>query len=458
VRCRITGPLLFSLLVFVTTPAWAQDQEKSELREQIRRLIENQQLMEARQDRLEQENASLRSRLESIAEPDDALSEARAQEMRALVDSVLKEAEQSRAEMSPSFGVNPGGGGAFIRTDDFYFRVLGYVQAQATVSDGSLNRTDGNGDFSVRRARIDFLLDFYDDFQLLVEFDGGPGNVPGASDFASVETRLNWKVIDNDFQLRFGKFTSQFSTENARSSRDIDTIERFNALNSMFLLPALDVQFGVMAHGLLGRDDRFYWSAGVYNGNGRANDNLSDDNNSKEIQVKLGWRFSSELTANIAFDYSDEEMQTLSITDQRFNRYVSVPIDGRRYGFGGDVFWQRGPWSLRAEGLAFQFDGVNEEEIGLYGGFIQPAVLASGDKTGGVQLLVRGDIVHLDADTSGDGDTLYSFLAGVNWFVNPNTRLQVNAILSHFDGPSSLLGFDDSRTLPMLQTQLQFKF
>jgi len=175
-------------------------------------------------------------------------------------------------------------------------------------------------------------------------------------------------------------------------------------------------------------------------------------------RAKLGWRFSSELAANIAFDYSDEENQTLSITDQGFNRYVSVPIDGRRYGFGGDVFWERGPWSFRAEGLAFQFDGVNEGEVGLYGGFIQPAVFVSGDKTGGVQLLVRGDIVHLDANTSGDGDTLYTFLAGVNWFINPNTRLQVNAILSHFDGPSSLLGFADSRTLPMLQTQLQFKF
>jgi len=457
-RAPVTNVRLSLLLVaLIAVPAVGQDE--SDLREQIRRLIENQQRMQERQDRLEQENTALRSRLESMTDShDNGLTEARAREMRAVAENVLAEAEKARADITPSFGVNPGGAGAFIKTDDFYFRVLGYVQAQATISDSSLDRTDGNGDFSIRRARIDFLLDFYEDFQLLVEFDGGPGNVPGASDFALVEARMNWKVIDNDLQFRFGKFTTQFSTENARTSRDIDTIERFNALNAMFLLPALDVQFGVMAHGLLGADDRLYWSAGVYNGNGRANDNLSDNNNSKEIQAKLGWRFSSALSANIAFDYSDEERQTLSFVDQGFNRYVSVPIEGKRIGFGGDIFWERGRWSVRAEGLAFQFDGVNESDVGLFGGFIQPAVFITGDAQRGVQLLARGDIAHLDADSAGDGDTIFSLLGGVNWFINPNTRLQVNAIAVHFDGPSSLLGFDDSRTLPLLQTQLQFKF
>ena len=53
---------------------------------------------------------------------------------------------------------------------------------------------------------------------------------------------------------------------------------------------------------------------------------------------------------------------------------------------------------------------------------------------------------------------LMAALLGVNWFVNPNVRLQVNGIATHVDGSSSSQGFIDSRTLPSLLTQLQFRF
>ncbi len=61
-----------------------------------------------------------------------------------------------------------------------------------------------------------------------------------------MEARLNSKIIDDKLQLRLGKFTTPFSFENFRSSRAIDTIERYIALNAMFSVPALDVQTGGM--------------------------------------------------------------------------------------------------------------------------------------------------------------------------------------------------------------------
>ena len=345
-------------------------------------------------------------------------------------------------------GITPGGGGAYLRDNNIELRMLGYVQGQANVFDGALDR-DSTNDFSVRRARLDFLVDLYDDYQLFVELDGAPGRT------ALVEARMDMALAGEALKLRAGKFTSQFSTENARSSRSIDTVERYLALNSLFLLPALDTQFGVMAHG---RAERFNWSLGLYNGNGSANANVRDNNDAKEVQAKIGYQWTDSFSTRLALDYADEEVQTLSLVDAGFNTFASVDIDGTREGIGGDLHWEGGDWSLRAEAMGFRFDAVAENEVALYGGFVQPAWFISGNDQQGTQLLVRLETSQLDARTNTDTDALHAATLGVNWFVNPNVRLQVNGIATHVDGPSASQGFSDSRTLPSLLTQLQFKF
>lgn len=348
-------------------------------------------------------------------------------------------------------GITPGGGGAYLRDDDIELRMLGYVQGQANVFDGALDR-DSAQDFSVRRARLDFLVDLYDDYQLLVELDGAPDRT------ALVIAQLDMALAGDALKLRAGKFTSQFSTENARSSRSIDTVERYLALNSLFLVPALDTQYGVMAHGEAGADRRFNWSLGLYNGNGSANANVRDNNDAKEVQAKIGYQWTDSFSTRLALDYADEEAQTLSLVDAGFNDFASVDIDGTREGIGGDLHWTGGDWSLRAEAMGFRFDAVAEEEVALYGGFIQPAWFISGNDQQGTQLLVRLETSQLDARTNTETDALHAATLGVNWFVNPNVRLQVNGIATHVDGPSASQGFTDSRTLPSLLTQLQFKF
>lgn len=49
--------------------------------------------------------------------------------------------------------------------------------------------------------------------------------------------------------IRAGKFINPFSPKNNRSTSRLTTIERYSGLNSIFLLPALDAQFGVMFFG-----------------------------------------------------------------------------------------------------------------------------------------------------------------------------------------------------------------
>jgi hypothetical protein len=285
-----------------------------------------------------------------------------------------------------------------------------------------------------------------------------------------VVASLNTKVIGNALQIEAGKLTDPFSTENYRTSRDVDTIERFMALNSLFILPALDSQYGAVIKGELGDDRKFGYFFGTFNGNADAFNNTSDSNGSKEVVGKLTYA-QRGFSAGLGLDYSRESNQLLSLTDLSFANYISVPIKGQRFGIGADAYWDWGRWSLRTEGLAFRFDvdrnpststagliTTRDRTAVLSGGFIQPAVYLRGNRTQGMELLLRGEFSKLDVGGNTDGDTLYALTFGMNWYLSPNLRLQTNSILQYFDGPSQLLGFRKKETVPLLLTELQIKF
>jgi phosphate-selective porin len=334
-----------------------------------------------------------------------------------------------------------------------------------------LQRSDGNGDFNVRAARLDFFFDYANRYQLLVEVDTAPGNgVPGGSDFGLVVASLNTKVIGNALQIEAGKLTDPFSTENYRTSRDVDTIERFMALNSLFILPALDSQYGAVIKGELGKERKFGYFFGTFNGNADAFNNTSDSNDSKELVAKLTYARPG-FSAGLGLDYSRESSQLLSLTDLSFANYLTVPIQGERFGIGADAFWEWGRWTLRTEGLAFRFNvdrtpplGIaglvtsNDRTAVLSGAFIQPTVYLRGNRTQGMELLLRGEFSRLEVRGNTDGDTLYALTLGMNWYLSPNLRLQTNSILHYFNGPSRLLGFREKETVPLLLTELQIKF
>lgn len=376
--------------------------------------------------------------------------------------------ESTAPEESPALyvGLERGGGGLFVRGSDFDIRLMGYIQPTGALFPRSLDRPDAPGAFSVRRARLDLLAEFQDDYALFVELDGAP---EGRT--ALVEAWANWRLRGDGLQIRAGKFIGRFSAENTRSSRDLDTVERFMALNSMFLLPALDTQTGAMVHGegLLG--DRVGYSLGVYNGNGSANVNVPENNAAKEVQAKVEVALRPGLQTAVALDWTRELEQTLELVDLGFNTYAAVPVKGRRIGAGGDISWERGDTSLRAELLGFRFrtpgaprsgpDGEEPRDVGgnatFHGGFVQSARFLRGGPRRGLQILARGEWVRLDAPAAADTDSLHGITLGLNGFPDANARVQVNGVLTRSNGPSEHQGFETGRWMPMLLAQLQFK-
>ena len=444
---------------------WAQSSARQVASGDLRRELD---AMRARQEALEQENRQLREKLDAI---EVRLVETAETNAPSVTDSMSASLAADGVQNKPAVKFTEGGGGMSLNDGPYSLTFFGFAQALGSVYDSRLRRSDGNGDFNIRAARLDFFFDYADRYQVLVEVDTAPGNsVPGGSDFGLVVASLNTKLIGNALQIEAGKITDPFSTENYRTSRDVDTIERYLALNSLFILPALDSQYGAVVKGELGGERKFGYFFGAFNGNADAFNNPSDNNDSKELVAKVTYARAG-FSAGLGLDYSRERSQLLSLTDLGFSNYLSVPVSGKRMGIGADAYWEQGRWSLRTEGLAFRFDvdrtppmgiaglvSTNDRSATLTGGFVQPAVYLRGNRTQGMQLLLRGEFAHLGVRGNTDGDTLYALTLGMNWYLSPNLRLQTNSIFQYFDGPSRLLGFQKEELIPLLLTELQIKF
>ena len=59
------------------------------------------------------------------------------------------------------------------------------------------------------------------------------------------------------------------------------------------------------------------------------------------------------------------------------------------------------------------------------------------DGGGAWQLGARFSYVDL-TDKAIDGGNVYDFTLGINWFFNPNMKLQLNYILEHRDAPQNV--------------------
>jgi phosphate-selective porin len=351
-------------------------------------------------------------------------------------------------------GYNAGGGGFYVQNGDrsVDIRVLGYVQSLATVFDRSaLPVKFTTLDFNVRRARLDFLATFLHDYTLFLELDAAP-----VARTAMVEAYINAKLSADVLQVRAGKFIVPFSTENLRSSRAYDEVERYLALNSMFVLPGLDTQYGLMFWGTSGGATPVTYWLGVFNGNGSANANTRENNIAKEVVAKVRFKPSAAWEFSAAFDNTTESGQRLKLTDYSFTDYLAVDVTGPRTGYNADVFYESGPFSFRAEGLVMSFADVHYQ---LRGGFLQPAFFLTGDARQGFQPLFRFDYADIHGTGGAGTASLRTYMLGFQWFMNPNLRLQFNYGLTAAGGAGNQPAYaKNSELRHILLTELQLKF
>lgn len=358
-------------------------------------------------------------------------------------------------------GLNPNGGGLYVKSPDgkTLFRLYGYAQPQLTYTDEDNGLAFEETDFRVRRARVDFTVDYDDRWKLFLEYDGA-----SSDGTALVEAWGQAAYVKGRHYLRFGKFITPFSTENLRSSRAMDTVERYLALNAMFGLPALDVQFGPMLWGYVDPGRKVSYFVGVWNGNASAGagvvdgqrGNARDNNGDKEYQGRVNVQWNDALTTGVAFDIDREEDQTLTLPSYSGGRFISIPVTGDRQGWNADAHWKRGRLSLDTEWLTFDFEDSGAE---LTGGYVQALYWLRGSENGGVQPVLRAEVAELsDAPLEVDGERVEAVTAGANVWFNGWTRWQINVIGERFDGRGNGTFRAGSGWRPTVLNQLQIKF
>ncbi len=337
--------------------------------------------------------------------------------------------------------------------EEWSLRLLGYIQSTFTYHQQHENNTVQDA-FFVRRARVDLIFDYLKKYQMFFEFDGR------GSRTELVLAQVDVQYYKNN-KIRVGKFISPFSPENNRSSRSLSTVERYAGLNSMFLLPGLDTQYGIM---FLGSTNSLEYYLSLTNGNGKASQNLKENNDAKEVQGRVRFKTVKNLKFGAALSYAKEEAQKLKLADHTFSNFNEANVKGKRFGYLAEFEYIKNAFMFRGEGFQYHFlddlSTVNQIKR-LIGGYLELGYFLSGNTSDGVQLVGRYETsryAEYASQISGPNN-LNTFLVGTNIYKDGIFRLQIDLVYDKANKNSRLTGrLNGKDDALQLLTMLQIKF
>lgn len=308
------------------------------------------------------------------------------------------------------------------------FQMMGYLQATAHGYLKTINSSPSN-EFFVRRAVTDIVFTYLQRYRFFMELDAR-----GENRYEMIIAQIDIQYADGHHMVA-GKYMTPFSPENHRTSRALTTVERYSALNSLFKMPAMTSQYGLL---LYGRWQPIDYYLGVCNGNGSAGKNIREDNYAKEWQTRLVWHIRPDLKAGAGFDYSRETNQPLGLYDHTFSVYSRDTVRGRRYGYLAEWEWTPESWLCRMEALYFIFPDPYRAEKRIQafrGGYLEWGWFMTGHAARGFQWIGRYEHAEVLKPYGGfkGPKMVRSFLVGFNWHMNPLLRLQMNMIHDRFD-------------------------
>ena len=350
------------------------------------------------------------------------------------------------------------GNGMHLKSNDnkLDFLFSGYINTIFAYHNEEQNGAVQNS-FSVRRARLDLGFDYAGDYGAFFEFEAAGQRT------AMVLAQIQLRLYKNNY-LMAGKYIDPFSAENTRSTSRITTIERYTGLNSVFLLPGVDTQFGVM---LFGSDpeSRLSYYLSITNGNGTAGQNISENNDSKSITGRLNYKFSEEFQLGGSINYSKEQPQVLSLLDHTFESFNSANVSGKRFGYLANFEYNSNPVLFRGEAFIYNFNdnlSLQNQVKDFTGAYLEAGYFLSGNKLDGFQLIGRLETGRYGSTFNNfSGPTvLNSFILGTNWLMDNIISLKVNLIYEKANRNSVLPAsrFTNKNDEILLLTSLQFRF
>lgn len=327
-----------------------------------------------------------------------------------------------------------------------------------------LEEESGIGDLvdgtEFRRARLYVAGSIYENIGFKAQYD----YEDGVADFKDVYIEL--KKIPYLGNLRVGHFKEPYSLEQLTSSKYISFMER-NLTDDPF---APERNTGFMFHNHM-LDKRVTWAAGVFrNTDAFGDSDIADDDNEgqysftgritalpwyaekgrKLLHVGLGYSWQNAESNSVVFETKPDINLAGDFID------TGTIADTENYDlFGPELALVYGPFSLQTEysfvDLELQNQTTAVSDPDFSGGYVYGSFFITGEnrsyKTtngtfsrvkpnknfswgkdpGAIELLARYS--HLDlSDEAVDAGRLDTMTFGVNWYLNPNTRVMLNYV------------------------------
>jgi phosphate-selective porin OprO/OprP len=406
---------------FALHRAAAETKSDSERLEKLERAVE---LLQKRNAELEQEVKSLKK--EKPTTP--ALSETKRSRFVPDSKSYVEKSETTE-EKKPVYVV-PGG-------SEYKLTLGGYIQANfeggdVSAFEGRFGLTALKDRFRLRRARINLIGDFAEQFDFKVEgdFEQSDGlSSATRTGFSSTDIFINWHRIP-EANFKVGQWKAPFGLEQITPDATIFTIER--SLPTGALTP--ERQLGVMLWGkpltniVPEQKDLVTYYAGIFNGTGR-NFNVNDNNEFMyvgrlELLPFKGEIMGQEASLKIAGDYLFSRDATGTNISPALN--LKVNADGsltsftltspdERHAYSFDAWLKVGPFDLIAEYL--------HENVRPRGGIFFPEFDASGYYVQGSYFLIPKKlqaVVKWESLTPGQvaNDNIHSITGGLNYYIH----------------------------------------
>jgi phosphate-selective porin OprO/OprP len=286
---------------------------------------------------------------------------------------------------------------------------------------------------------------------------------------------FNFRYFD-DFQVQGGKFKLPFSQERLTGPTDLDFVYRANVVDT--LAPARDI--GVTLHGRFNQRAVGY-DVGVFRNDGEAARFDFNPGAGQTVAARLAarpLRLTSATGATremeVAFAVTASEvpdglnsLRGRTVFREQF--FAPVYVNGRRIRLGFDADWRPGPFSLKAELIRMTDErknqGIFDEDLPVLvsrGWYVSGTWTVTGEPkfngiaprtplfrggVGGIELAARLERLQFGSTLEGAPDLatpraanlpeagVRAWTFGVNWYVNPWAKIQLNGIRELIEDP-----------------------
>ena len=399
------------------------------------------------------ELAEMKSKISDLEERTAKLEESDAKDFRVF----WKEGLNLKTE-DDSFSLKIGGR---LMTD------FTWISEDEDIKNDSLIGEQEDG-VEVRRARMYFSGNIYDNVNYKLQLDFAGAEVTFKDAFL--------EITDLPFgKLKMGNFYEPFSLETVTSSKYITFAER--GLPTIF---SPERQTGFMLHDTH-YDGRVYTAVGVFRETDGTGENIDDGGYHITARGSVlpiyedGGKSLLHLGAAYSLRNPDDTLRIRQrpeahLTD-RFIDTTSMSSD--RYDLLGlEAAWVNGPFSLQSEYIKANVDRMNASDVCFDGYYVQASYFLTGEhrayKTkeaafsrvkpknnykygsgaGAWEAKLRFSELDLN-DKDVTGGKLNDITAGMNWYLNPNTKIMWDYI--HADK-------EDSGQADIVVMRLQFDF